>query len=397
MRPLATQGAWLTIALALLLGGMTMTTASAGEGEKPPAAASLPQHGTTVPFINAGDYGLHNVPDLRVERVGNYPDSTDALQKALDDGAGGVVFIPHGAYRIVRPLKVPVGTTVEGAGYNGTIITSEKPMAALFHIDHVGGPMTQLVGLYIMGPVGGNFQCDGVWIDNSNGVTVRDCWIAALRTAVRIDGGSDLWCRDLVFELNHGGIVARGGELGRFSNNLRLLDCYGYQNVPRNIDIENYRGVQVSDWSAVGCTVGLYARHCAQMTIRGGSANWDASPGHSAGLRLENCDTATVTGNVVEGQTEVGLGLENCTSCSMSGNVARNILGGPGIEVRGCRGVTVTGNAVSGVAGDGIHVVDTVASVISDNTASGVKHGQQAVGVEGKKDGTVVRDNTSAP
>ena len=33
-------------------------------------------------------------------------------------------------------------------------------------------------------PVGGNRGAAGIWLDNSNGVTVHDCWISALGTGI---------------------------------------------------------------------------------------------------------------------------------------------------------------------------------------------------------------------
>ena len=76
--------------------------------------------------------------------------------------------------------------------------------------------------------------------------------MSALRTGIRVDGISDTWLRNIVFELNQQGIVVQCGEIGWASGNLRMLDCYGYQNYQTGITVTNCRGVQLSDCSAVG-------------------------------------------------------------------------------------------------------------------------------------------------
>jgi len=71
------------------------------------------------PVPHAADFGLKPcLPDkLKIENFAENPDATEALQKALDAGAAGRVFIPPEPIRVTRPLVIQSGTTVMGAGY----------------------------------------------------------------------------------------------------------------------------------------------------------------------------------------------------------------------------------------------------------------------------------------
>lgn len=335
--------------------------ACAQDDREPGPPADWPQNSGTAPYINAADYGPQPASreKMKTEEFGENPDCTDALQQALDAGAGGTVYIPAAVYRITRPLVVHTGTQVMGAGYCATVISTEKPIEALLHLRQVHGPMTIIRDLWACGPVGGNWETAGIWLEGCNGVTIRDCWVSALQTGIRVDGGSDIWLRNVVFELNHHGIRVECPELHWASGNLRMIDCYGYQNYFAGISIENWRGVQMQSCSATGSAYALLAKGCAQMTLTGFQVNWDRSNWRKFGIRLEDCDTVTLSAGVIEGMLEYGLAAAGCKRLSLSGNVVRNTTDGPGIALQGCELATVIGNIVeAGPTGEGLLVGD---------------------------------------
>ncbi|HPY78033.1 MAG TPA: right-handed parallel beta-helix repeat-containing protein, partial [Anaerohalosphaeraceae bacterium] len=120
----------------------------------------------------------------------------------------------------------------------------------------------------------------GIWVDNSNGITIRDCWVSALKVGIQVDGISDTWLRNIVTELNQEGIKVQcpEGPLGWASGNLRMYDCYGYQNYQMGFTLGNLRGVQMESCGATGSGCAIYARNCAQITISGVQVNYDGSP-----------------------------------------------------------------------------------------------------------------------
>lgn len=83
---------------------------------------------------------------------------------------------------------------------------SDKAMPAVIHLRGVTGPMTVSRDLFFAAPIGGNRECDAIYLEATNGITVRDCWFGGWRRAVHIRGVSDHWLRNLVFELNQEGI-----------------------------------------------------------------------------------------------------------------------------------------------------------------------------------------------
>jgi len=362
----------LTLLSATLLTVLVLSMASANDEPttwQPGPRAPWPQATPTAPCINAADFSppICLPENAKTEDFHKNPDATDALQRALDAGAGGLVYIPAGQYRVTRPLSVQTGTTVMGAGHCSTILSTEAAIPAILHLKGVGGPMTTIRDLWTAGPVGGNWEATGIWLDGCNGVTVRDCWVSALQTGIRVDGISDTWLRNIVFELNQHGIVVQCAELNWASGNLRMLDCYGYQNYQTGITLENCRGVQMDACSSVGSGTAIEAKGCAQMTITGAQVNWDRSPWRKFGIRLERCDHVTVTGSVVEGMVQFGIAAQGCRHLTMTGNVIRNTTAGPGLLLDACELATVLANTISESARDGITVRACADTVLQGN------------------------------
>jgi hypothetical protein len=236
------------------------------------------------------------------------------------------------------------------------MLLTEKPLPGILHLRKVSGPMTIISDLWVAGPVGGNRGAAGIWLDNSNGVTVHDCWISALGTGIRVDGISDTWLRHLICELNLQGISVQTPDLGWASGNLRLFDCYGYQNQQASITLTNCRGVQMDSCAATGSAHAILARHCAQVTIQGTQVNFDGSPWRRFGIRLEDCEHATLSGSVVEGMVAHGIALAGCRHTIATGNVVRNTTGGPGFLVEQCEASVISANSISQSAEDGMRV-----------------------------------------
>jgi len=100
-------------------------------------AAEVPSESSNR-IVNAGDYGLNNIPTDRwdAKRFHENPDSTEAIQAACDAGAGRTVYIPAGLYRVTKPIRVQSGTQVMDAGFCATRISTEKPIA-IFHLQNI--------------------------------------------------------------------------------------------------------------------------------------------------------------------------------------------------------------------------------------------------------------------
>ena len=92
------------------------------------------------------------------------------------------------------------------------------------------------------------------------------------------------------------------------------------------------------------------------MTIQGVQVNFDGAPWHHFGVRLEDCEHATLTGSVVEGMIDYGIALVGCRHVTATGNVVRNTSGGPGFLVENCAAGVIAANSISQSAEDGMRV-----------------------------------------
>lgn len=374
---------FLTILPALLLAPL----AAAQAAEAPAESASR--------IINAGEYGMHSIPTDKwsAELFHENPDSTAALQAACDAAAGGSVHIPAGLYRVTAPIRVKAGTQVMGAGVCATRISTEKPIA-IFHLQNVAGPMTIIRDVWAVGPIGGNWQGTGIWLEGCNGVTVRDCWVSGLGTGIRVDGISDTWLRNIVFELNQSGIVVECKELSppHVAGNLRLTDCYGYQNYQHNISLANCRGVLIEGCSATASCYGILVKNCADVSITGFMVNRDGTPRRKFGMRLEDCEHVTAGHNIIQGQEEYGLAAVRCKRMTLAANVIRSTSAGPGMIVDQCRLASLSANNVSASAKDGIAITNSHDLSITGNVVDA--HGQ-ADGLERKAAGIAIDPQSS--
>jgi polygalacturonase len=311
-------------------------------------------------IVNAGDYGLKNIPSDRwdAKLFPDNPDSTDAIQAACDAGAGRTVYIPAGLYRITKPIRVKSGTQVMGAGFCATKISTEKPIA-IFHLQKVGGPMTIIRDLWTVGPLGGNWQGTGIWLEGCNGVTIRDCWVNGLGTGIRVDGISDTWLRNIAVEMCNRGIVVECEKLypQHVAGNLRLTDCYGWQNYQAGISLTNCRGVQIEGGGATGSRYGILAKNCADVTMTGFMVNMSGEDKYRKfGVRLEDCEHVTAGHNIIQGMVEYGLAAVRCKRVTLTANVIRSTGAGPGMIVDQCRLSSVSANIVSGSGKESIAI-----------------------------------------
>ncbi len=376
---------------------LAFTTAMApGAALHGAAAASSPPEDEdrtgTPAFVNVQDFGAEPFYEGGdASAIAQKPDSTDAIQAAIDAADHGTVFIPRGQYRVTRPLTMEAGSVLAGDGPGNTVLTSEKAMSAVVHLRGVAGPMTVIRDMFFAGPLGGNWECDAIFLDGTNGIAIRDCWLAAWRRAVRIEGVSDHWLRDLVFELNQEGIVVRGGDgLGRWHENLRLLNCYGYQNYQGAIRIENVRGIQADSCSSVGSAYFLWLRNCANATVTGASVNWDGSPWAKYGVLLEDCSLVAMHGCNIEGPPEYGLRASNSKRLTLQGNMVSHVRNGPGIHLESCAQSSLADNVVAHTASHGIQVASCQGTIVRGNIVSDFAEGEGATG-----SGIYTSDNAS--
>lgn len=271
------------------------------------------------------------------------------------------------------------GTTLQGAGPGGTVLVSGTAMPAVIHLERVGGPMTVIRDLFICGPLGGNWNCDGIFLDGTNGVTIRDCWLGAFRRGIYMKGVSDHWLRNLLLEHNQHAIYIVGGNLkqgelpGPFQCNLRMYDCSACMNYQGAFHVENLRGAQIHGCTGIASGYFLSLKRCANVTITGGSANW-SGPYVRHGVRIEECFLITMTGCSIDGQAEYGLSAIDSRLMTISDNVFSNTRAGPAVRLENCAQSSFRGNVLSQSLGASLHLSGVRDLIVARNVIEG--HGQ---------------------
>jgi hypothetical protein len=58
-------------------------------------------------------------------------DDADAIERAIAESEGGVVFLPAGTYLVRRTLRVPPEVTLRGEGVARTVVVFDGPSAQM--------------------------------------------------------------------------------------------------------------------------------------------------------------------------------------------------------------------------------------------------------------------------
>jgi hypothetical protein len=206
-------------------------------------------------------------------------DDRDAIQRALDAGAGGVVWVPIGTYLVSKSpagawcLNIPASTTLVGEGTLGNSVLIQAPgIAANVRLlqcaapgiavdtiildgnasaqvadEHRAGVFALGAGLLLQNVIARNFTGDGFEISiGSNGITVDGCTATAnLRN----------------------GLTFGGGSIGAVIKNCKL-----FGNRVQQLDTEPGPGFRVDDVEVTGCTIGPGVGDYA-MTVSGSGAS----------------------------------------------------------------------------------------------------------------------------
>jgi len=351
--------------MALLCGLLTvlMAVTCMAQDNGPYPAAPIPD---AQPYVSAQDYGIQPGMDLR--KVGEWFDCTDALQKALDEAGRGMVFIPAGQYRVTRPLKLKAGQTLCGSGTYSTMITSNDPGNVL-ELVGIGGPMTVVRDMTITAPIGGNWECTGILLRGGNGIVLENLWVAGWRHAIQVFDSTDVWLNNIVFELNRYGIhLEREGDSKYGLMNVRVHNCYGYQNQRSNILIRKGYQDSVDQCWSTGCPETVRLIDCESCGVSNCYGN-RAGPRWDYGIIAEGCNALSLTGNVFD-MLKTAIMLDRCKMVTVQGNSARDSAG-TAIVVKGCEGVSLTGNSLANSRLSGMLLEDSSHLAILGNMVQG--------------------------
>lgn len=190
-----------------------------------------------VTYVNAADYGAVG---------GNTGDQTAALQAAINAaGAGGVVRIPSGTYRLTSGLTIPAWTTVEA---NSPIFGAGGSAAVELRFDISGPTVALTVGTYatlrnlkLRGPGTAIGTCKGI---TAASATFEQVSVINFATGVHLTNGYYSLFYRCEFTRNGTGLRLTG------CYNVNLVVCQFYcgstvDDSPQNAIVGAARGLNI--------------------------------------------------------------------------------------------------------------------------------------------------------
>ena len=251
-------------------------------------------------------------------------DFTD-IQAAIDSlpAGGGVVYIKEGTYTITSTINITVANVaLIGAGKATKITTTMN--------DQMIRPTTAddclIQSLYLLGNDTGSDQ-NGIWINNSDNNTIRNCWIE--------NTGGD-------------GIITANG-----SNNTIIVNNFITSSSEHGINLTGVKNIIQSNVILSNGFSGIYF-NAADESIANGNTIRDNT---RHGIRMSNADDNVISGNFIDDNgTSIGhdgIQLDDSDYNVISGNRVKDNFDDEIELIADSTGNVVVGNVVNGT-GDGI-------------------------------------------
>ena len=253
-------------------------------------------------------------------------EDTAALKKMLASGAG-VVNLPAGTYLLgPEPIEIPVNVSLRGAG-RATVLRPVKGTGVLFNLK--SGAQIRDLAIDGKNVTKGRVQ-DGLivmkWADGCliDSVYVKDCD----RACVMTDNANDIVIRNCDFRN-----VGMGIHLV-FSKRVKVL---GNTVVDARV-----HGIQF--WGSWGSGKGKEHEKILSEDLI--FANNYVKNGGAGAIWGAGARRVIMSGNIVDGCTDVGLDPEHCEEVVIFGNTARNCFNAAISLFYTCKRVTIVGNTV---------------------------------------------------
>lgn len=357
-------------------------------------------------------------------------DDAQALQDAINSNAE--VFGIFGTLAVASQVELKSNLTIKGEGYHTSKIKATANTFSALSDNAVGLSNILIKDLGMeASSVGSSNRC--IWLDADTGdvstnITIERCRFTAVFRAVEIDRGINVKVRDCTFQ-DLGGIGVYVGEsvAKGYSEKVSVTGCTfndnGGADIEGGVIVAYADEVDISNnhFESVGATSGAtnlyhatYLRTCTHgvfnnntyKTIRGGAAIHvfsDVGAGEVTNKHI------TISGNVITDCTTYnGIRCDQVEGLTVTGNTVKDCFSN-GMYLTDISGLTVTGNVLhnnndeeaSGMlAACAIRLQDIVDGSITGNVAreteaSAAEYGQGGfVRVEGTNTDLVISGNT---
>jgi len=347
------------------------------------AAADIARSKIAGTALTTGSTGVFSVLDYGATGDG-VTDDTDAIQDALDAGAGGTVLLPPGSYKLTSYISVPASTCLSGDGATLTGAFPSGGSGAVRLGDH-----TKVRGLTVVNTHGAGGDW-GLTTNSSSDVVITECtirgpWLVGLA----MTDSSDIRITNNLFDSI--GMVSGPPSPATPGEGIAML---------RACDVTVSGNTFVD---GLGCAV--YIATSSNVTVVGNTVR-----DQPEGVKVRvTCEDVTITSNVftIKGSSVVPsfgvLAQTDAVNTVVSGNTFRTVAGTAAptaavlIDNQSHR-TTVMGNTVKGLFDYGVALATTagggtesVGCIISGNEFDSLA--TNAINVEADSLHTVISGN----
>lgn len=407
-------------------GSATLELSNGGSGAALAVDSGFVQlsHVPTHGFVDAGS----EVFDVRAYGAVT-PDASDALEAALAAAAadgGGIVYLPQGSYVVSRPISIPSGVTLRGAGRAASVLkTPAAVLASVLSIVDSSDVTVEDLGI----------DMSGATIDNNTqgiGISIAASSKDVLRTVIRNVA--------ITKAPIHGIQAATASHLAPTNNTLQLeldlLDtlvtfcgppgetspAVGHGIIINNATSVRCRGMRVNHNAASGLVINA----CTDVEISSCEAQFNGNHGISTSAGLGSARLAIVGNDCsFNGTKKIGLGdgivisagvtdfvLVGNVCCNnyginldvdvthpdhsllppsigvVSGNVCNGSVILHGLSINHGVGVTISGNTAVGNKLNGMTLpnsqsLNVTGNIVGNNAAGGILINEEAVPAAG--------------
>lgn len=322
-------------------------------------------------------------------------DNSAFFQTAIDTlGAGGVLYVPAGIYKLSSQITVPSNFTITGANTWQTFLLAPTAFNSdgLIKLNGAGGPPTTIQNLAVGGQQGGAGAASIGILSDANGVFLRNLWVTGFFTNIKITDGGDNFILDSVIEETIAGgigIAVTGTDVT--IGNCETYNCYvgiGIGQFPYVNGTVTITGVRSLDCSYAGFIIDQ-ASNIQISNCSVGSA--DANKYTYAGMYITGSSNVVVDSFVarlaIDSVAGLGIYSDSSTDINISNSQITNFY--DGIKSVNDDNILINGNTCNNNVRRGIYVASATTASITNNQCL-------AQGTGASTDAGIYADNTVA-
>lgn len=381
-----------TLTASILTSSESISSVKIGIVRPTVASTSLPKPIATRSINNfVIDFG--GVPDGSVS-TGSGTDNSGLLQSAINTiGAGGVLEIPRGTFKLSSQVIIPSNFTLRGAGNYNTILfapTAFNNATGLLNLGGAGGPPTIVEDMCVSGQLNGAGPLSAGVYSAANGVIIRNIWCSGFFTNITL-ASSDNFLLDSISEQT----ISGGTGILVKSTEVTVANCLTYvcySGLAVSSAAYSSGVIAISNVRSLACAyAGFNLISSSNIQLSNCSVGHNNNGAYTfAGLNIDTSSNVAISNFTARlaNKSVAGIGIRAVSSSDISISNPQISNFYDGISQTACGGFTVTGGSSKGNARRGINLAAGDQVSVAGVNASGN-------GGVGTADAGIYSDNTA--